>query len=150
MVHHTPQQYLTAFQTQAACCQALAELSQSQQTCLESADYAGLIELLGRKQQLIDQLSNPGSAGESLWQNWTVDRQSFAASDRAACELVLDKTSELLRQLLSVEDSATRQMECLHEETRKALAEVNLGGSAAQGYQSSDESTVSRRLDLDL
>lgn len=150
MVHHTPQQYLTAFRAQAACCQALAELSQAQQTCLAAADYAGLIELLGRKQQLIDQLAYTGQAGAALWQDWTVDRQSFTASDRAACELVLDETSELLRQLLSVEASAARQMESLHEETRAALAEVNLGGFAAQGYQSPDESTVSRRLDLDL
>ncbi len=142
--------YLEAFRSRTACCRALLELSSQQQDYIAASDYAGLIELLTHKQQLLDVLSNDSRDGSDLWQAWRTERDHLPHADRRACEQVLDEADELLKQLMSLEQSSTDLLSSRREATQLALAEVNHGGLAMHGYQSPAEANVSRRLDLDL
>lgn len=144
------ERYLEAFRCRTAYCRALLELSSRQQDYIAASDYAGLIELLTHKQQLLDELTNVNHDGSNLWQTWRTERDRLPQAERQACERVLDEADELLKRLLSLEQSSTDLLSDRRDSTQLALAEVNQGGVAMQGYLSPAEATVSRRLDLDL
>ncbi len=142
--------YLDAFRTRRACCRALLELSRRQADLISVRDYAALIDLLGHKQQLIDELAAPHGGLSPWWRGWKTDRERLAPGERAACEAVLDETETLLAELLSLDAAGTATLSTERESTAAALAEVNHAGLALEGYLPPAEVAVSRRLDLGL
>lgn len=142
--------FLNAFRSRAACCKALLDLSARQQSLIEESDYSSLVDLLGHKQQLVDELTQRNFEGNDLWVAWQHQRTSLVETERQRCERVLDETDLLLKQLMELELSSTSELSSRKDVVQSALAEVHQGGQAAFAYQSPDEVPVSRRLDLDL
>ena len=142
--------YLAAFRSRREYCRALLDLSVEQQALIAAEDYAGLVELLSHKQQLLDELLDAGREPAALWQAWRTERDRLPGDARQACEAVLDDVEQLLQKLRASEAESTQQFSANREVAQQLLRDVNQGRQLLAAYQSPSDPTAFRRLDLDL
>lgn len=144
----TPTDFFTAFHHRQACCLALLELSQRQTELIGDDNYHDMFEVLQSKQSLIEHLGRLSVEQQPLRAAWKSLREGFSAADRARCEAVLSETERLMGEVLSSEQTSTKQLLARRQLTQRELQALSTGVQAQLAYQSRPP-TIASRLDLD-
>lgn len=100
----------------------LLELSQQQQGLIEQQDYDQLVPLLLQKQTLIEALQATSQTTPSLPELWKQHRDTLPPLLRQECESWLERSEQMLEELMSYEQACTSQLLRQREETQHFLA----------------------------
>lgn len=126
----------------------LLELSRRQLQLIEADDYAQLVSVQGRKQQILERLNAISPAAPTLKDRWARDRDLLPPDDRRECDRTLAESESLLATLLEEEQaSATRLVE-RRDETQKQLESLGHGALAHDAYRRSLPTHDARNLDI--
>lgn len=143
----TSDEYLTAFRTRRECCRALLELSREQRQCIETDNYAELMELLPMKQRLVDELVGPPDAP---WKNWKQDRTQLPTSSRLTGDALLQETEDLLQSLLAEEHVGTQELTARRDASERELAHLSSSQQIDSAYGPAPLAGSRLGLDIDL
>jgi hypothetical protein len=91
-----------------ACYTALLDLSRSQRRLLAAGDFALLPDLLARKEELLDELSDIERLLAPLKEAWDDVRFGLTAEDRQRLDTSLGLAEELLADLIASERESER------------------------------------------
>ncbi len=130
----------TLFQHRFEYSRLLTELTEEQSTFISSQDYSGLIELLMRKQTVIEALHQYSNGQPPLQQQWKELRDSLNSQARSECEQLLEATEQNLAVVMEKEATCTQQMQSQRDHTRAQL-EVVAGGIAVQDAYHDDSNS---------
>ncbi|TWT62051.1 hypothetical protein Pan54_27900 [Rubinisphaera italica] len=119
----------------------LTELTDEQSTFISSEDYSGLIELLMRKQTVIEALHQYSNGEPPLQQQWCDLRDSLNSQIRSKCEQLLDATEQNLAEVMQKEAACTQQMQSQRDHTRAQLELVSGGIAVQDAYHDDDQSS---------
>ncbi|WP_339742427.1 hypothetical protein [uncultured Rubinisphaera sp.] len=128
---YSADQMQSIFQHRFEYSRLLTELTDEQSTFISSQDYSGLIDLLMRKQTVIEALHQYSNGDPPLQQQWRELRDSLNSQDRAKCEKLLEETEQNLADVMQKEATSTQEMQSQRDRTRAQLELVS-GGIAVQ------------------
>lgn len=140
--------YVAMFGERRKCFAALLELSRRQSGLVETDDYTELLNVLGKKQQIIGHLEEVGSRRPHLWQEWRRDRDRLPKAARQACEISLAESESLLAELMEHERVSTETLARRRDETRRELQSVTSGVRVNHEYRDSLAPVTHRHLDV--
>ncbi len=144
----SPTNFLAVFSTRREYCRALLAMARRQVELVEDGDYAGLLELLARKQRLLGRLDQLSQSHPDLWQQWREWRDRLAESEREACERALQESEELLAEALAEERTGADLLAARRDETQRQLEAVTQGLRASQAYRPDLGASSHRHLDV--
>ncbi|MBW3539656.1 MAG: flagellar protein FlgN [Planctomycetes bacterium] len=130
-------------------CRALLELSRHQRELIAADDYSRLLELLGRKQQVLALLTALDDGQREFADAWQHRRESIAGDERQACERLLAETDDLLRELVHEEHDSAELLSRRKAATAARLDELAAGARVHQGYRDDTASSLHRHLNLE-
>lgn len=105
-----PVALLNDFRQRRDCCRILLELAQEQAALVGQAAHPELIELINRKQHLVNRLTELRVTTDPAG-SWTQVRQQLATEVREECQRLLVEAEEYLRKLLTLEAACIQQMQ---------------------------------------
>ncbi|NOX54382.1 MAG: hypothetical protein GXP27_08040 [Planctomycetes bacterium] len=140
--------FSTIFATRREYCRILLEMSRRQFELVQNADYAGLLELLGRKQRLLGRLDQLNQSHPDLWEQWRQRRDYLPAEARSRCERILKESEDLLAQVLAQEKQGTDLLTAQRDATQQQLETIAQGIQTQEAYRDHLAPATHRRLDV--
>lgn len=128
---------------------ALLKLSFQQQDLINQDDYSGLLDVLGKKQQLLEQLDQYKKKLPALWEKWKSDRDQLPEEKRESCERILSESEAVLAKLLENEDTSTQCMVDRRDRTKQQIQSLNQGEKVGEAYRDSLAPVTHRHLNID-
>lgn len=138
---YSADQMQSIFQHRFEYSRLLTELTDEQSTFISSQDYSGLIDLLMRKQTVIEALHQYSNGDPPLQQQWRELRDSLNSQDRAKCEKLLEETEHNLAEVMQKEATSTQQMQSQRDRTRAQLELVSGGIAVQDAYHDDSHSS---------
>ena len=129
-------------------CRELLKLSRVQRRLIDLDNYAGLLDVLGRKQRILGSLDVLSRRHPELKEAWQANRATFDAGLREECEHVLAETEALFAELLEEETGSTEHLTRRRDATRKQLEAVSQGPQVHAAYRDSLAPSTHRHLDV--
>lgn len=130
-------------------CRTLLEMSRRQMALIETDDYAGLLEVLGRKQQVLSDMDAQKRRHPGLQERWRDYRATAEPEIRDECEHVLAETEAILAELMAEEHGSTEFLTQRREATRRQLQTISGGTQVHAAYRDHLAPSTHRHLDLD-
>ncbi len=118
------EQFRGIFQRRHEYARLLLELSNKQQRLIEEGEYSGLIELLLRKQTVLDELQAISQTDPPLLEQWMKKRDSLSGVHRQECEQWLAQSEKILAELMDLEQRCTSQLQQKRETTESELEAI--------------------------
>ena len=140
--------YLAAFQKRHEYCRVLLELSCEQKTCIEQTNTTELLEVLNRKQRILDEYQKLRDDQPQLAEHWKSVRDSFSPQTRTVCDSFLEETESMFYQLLDNEKHCTEELTEQKTNTEAQLRRVTAGAAAHHSYQDDNLNTSPQHLDI--
>ncbi|WP_339732167.1 hypothetical protein [uncultured Gimesia sp.] len=128
---------------------ALLKLSFQQQDLINQDDYSGLLDVLSKKQRLLEQLDQYKKQLPALWEKWKSDRDQMSAETRETCEQILSESEAVLAKLLHNEDTSTQCMVDRRDRTKQQILSLNQGEKVGEAYRDSLAPVTHRHLNID-
>jgi len=94
---------LTALQRQLACYHKLAQLADVQHTCVEQNRTRDLMQILGQRQEVLDQIADLEQVIGPAKRRWSDYLTELPADDRGVAEKMLAETRQLLERITRVD-----------------------------------------------
>ena len=94
---------LTALDEQVACYRKLAKLAEAQHHCVEQSQTEKLLEILARRQEVLDQIASFEKTVAPAKRVWPEYRDKLAPSLRDKAEALLAETRRLLEQITTAD-----------------------------------------------
>ncbi|HCS54119.1 hypothetical protein [Rubinisphaera sp.] len=138
---YSADQMQSIFQHRFEYSRLLTELTDEQSTFISSQDYSGLIDLLMRKQTVIEALHQYSNGDPPLQQQWRELRDSLNSQDRAKCEKLLEETEQNLAEVMQKEATSTQEMQSQRDRTRAQLELVSGGIAVQDAYHDDSHSS---------
>ncbi len=113
------------FQRRHEYARLLLELSTKQQSLIEEGEFSGLIELLLRKQTVLDELQAISQTDPPLLEQWKKMRDTISMAHRNECDQWLVRSEEILAQLMDLEQRCTSQLQHKRDATQSQLEAVS-------------------------
>ncbi|GAB4135797.1 MAG: hypothetical protein Tsb009_02470 [Planctomycetaceae bacterium] len=140
---------LTIFTRQRDLCKQLLECSQSQRPLIQADQYAQLLDVIARKQRLLDEWETMKSKHHpSLSQSWQEQRLKLDSDVRANCERLLKEIETLYEQLLNEEQLSTESLTTRRNQTQAQLREISKGTDVHRAYRDHLAPATHRHLDF--
>lgn len=137
--------FLANFRTRRLLCQTLQSLSEREATAIEAGQYEELIDVLERKDRVVERLNE----GREAIATWRIERDSLAAEDRAECDTLLNECELSLRSIQQQMQNATQRLTERRRATADLIQRVAAGQHTHQEYHSESTATSPQfRLDL--
>ncbi len=92
---------LTALQQQLACYQKLARLAELQHDCVEQSRTEDLLNILGQRQEVLDQVADLEQVIGPAKRRWSDYLVELAPADRGMAEEMMSETRRLLEKIMS-------------------------------------------------
>ena len=108
-------------------CRELLKLSRVQRRLIDDDNFAGLLDVLGRKQRILGSLDALAGPGPNLKQAWHAERESMDESLREECEHVLAETEAIFVELLQEESESTEYLTRRRDSTQRQLQAAAMG-----------------------
>ena len=144
----TSSDFLTVFQSRRDHCQALLELSRTQQELIRSDDFTGLLVVLGRKQLILGRLDEMKTRHREMFARWNTVREAFDTETRIDCDHVLAETEAVLAELIQEEDSSTQHIIRRRDEAHGELLALTDGSRVNHAYRDALAPATHRHLDV--
>jgi hypothetical protein len=132
----TVAELLHAFRDQISIVRAILELTVEQRQFIAEDDYASLKHLLERKQRLVNHLDRRRAEYADIWSAWGQSRHTLSGADRTACDHSVAQLNDLLRDLLSVEQSSIDTVSERRNSTLRELQTLSAAYETQHAYQS--------------
>ncbi|MCA8983131.1 MAG: hypothetical protein R3C12_11320 [Planctomycetaceae bacterium] len=129
------------FQRKYEYSRVLLELATQQQELIEGDDFTGLIQLLARKQTLIEALQAVSVVEPPLVTQWRLCRDRMEPGMRRECEAWLEQSEQLLEQLLEFEQQCASRLQRQRNDTQQQLAAVSGTLHVQEAYQDFPEAS---------
>ena len=101
---------LDVLKDRRAHCRELLKLSRVQRKYIESDNFIGLLQVLGKKQRILGSMDALTTRGANLKQAWRAERASMDECLREECEHVMAETEALFAELLEEESDSTDEL----------------------------------------
>jgi hypothetical protein len=131
-------------------CATLLELSLQQDKYIEADNYTALVEVLGKKQQVLGKMDAMNKEHPSLKQDWLDQRDTVVAEDRVRCDKVLSEIESILEKLMQHEEEATENLMKRRDETQQKLNDISKGVKVNEVYRDEVMPSTHRHLDVGL
>ena len=119
------EEFRSLFQRRHEYARLLLELSNKQQTLIDEGEFSDLIELLLRKQTVLDELQAISQTDPPLLEQWKEKRDSLSGTHRQQCEQWLAQSEEVLAELMDLEQRCTSQLQHKRQATQSQLEAVS-------------------------
>ncbi len=140
--------FLRIFTVHRECCRRLLDLSRSQDRLIEENDYDELLAVLGKKQQVLDQIAKFEEHRPRIKSMWKSLRGQLDDTLRGRCESLLDETAADLEELVRQEHRSSREIERRRAGTQQELRNLDQGERVQAAYRDSLAPVTHRRLDV--
>ena len=90
---------LTALEAQVACYKRLAKLAEQQHQFVQQGQTEALLEVLARRQEVLDQVARLETTLSSIKKNWSGYLEGLGALQQAQAQELLAQTRQLLEQI---------------------------------------------------
>lgn len=140
--------FLNVFQEFRDGWQQLLELSRQQMALIQDDDYVRLLELFGRKQQVLSRLDELNRRHPRLRERWHEHRSLVDSRLRNACEHLLAEAEALLADLLEHERRSTDELVSRRDRTQRQLQEIASGAGVHAAYRDGLAAVTHRHLDV--
>lgn len=137
------------FEARRAHCRNLLDLARQQKALIDADDYARLLEILGRKQRVLNELAAINERHPDLREQWQARRGRLEPGLRDDGEHILAETEAIMSELLDEESQSTRHLTAKRDRTQKQLQAVSSGGRVNEAYRTSLAPATHRHLDVD-
>lgn len=124
-------------QRQRALYVQLQELSQRQSPLVEQGQAEALLEVLGRRQKLIDELMRINEQVAPYREDWPRVWRQVPESDRPEVSDLLKDVSDRLAAILDQDESDRRRLQSSHDSVKTELRRVSGGTLAVRAYGAS-------------
>ena len=114
---------------------ALSELTAEQTQLVEERNYTALVNLLARKQTLVDALLQVSQTEPPLPIAWRQHRHLLSPAVRQECETWLAQAETILAHLIATEHACSTQVEQDHQQTRQQLATASQALNVHLAYE---------------
>ncbi len=118
-------EFRALFQRRHEYARMLLELSTRQQQLIETAEFSSLIELLLRKQTVLDELQAISQTDPPLLEQWKDKRDSISQTERQECDHWLSLSEQVLSELMDLEQRCTSQLQHKRDTTQTQLEAVS-------------------------
>jgi len=119
------EKFRSLFQRRHEYARLLLDLSTQQQELISHAQFGGLIELLLRKQTLLDALQELSQGEPPLLQQWENNRNLIPETVREECEHWLALSEQVLADLMELEQTCTSELQQKRDHTQTQLEAVS-------------------------
>lgn len=143
-------EFIGLMQKRYAMCQSLLELSLQQDQFIETDNYTALVEILGKKQQVLGQLDSMNQKHPALKEQWLKHRDQIPQNSRVECDKMLANVEEVLSKLMQHEEQATNSLVKRRDETQKKLNDIATGTQVNEEYRDNLAPATHRHLDVGL
>ncbi|MCG6154500.1 hypothetical protein [Rubinisphaera margarita] len=116
----------------------LLEISVEQESLIQQGQYAELIEILLKKQTLLDALRTCSDCDPPLPRQWHSLRNQLPSEERSRCESLLEQTENALASLMDREQVCTDTLQRQKDDTQTQLQLVSGGIAVQNAYQDDD------------
>jgi len=145
----TETEIVTHLRTRREYCRVLLELSRRQSQLIGNSDYSELLDLITRKQRVLQRLDSLKSRQSTVITCWKETRDTMPEDVRATCSALIDETESLLAELLDQENACTVELTHRRDETRRRLADISGGRQAHEAYHTEKPTLSQHVLDIE-
>ncbi|MBL4883547.1 MAG: hypothetical protein JKY95_03290 [Planctomycetaceae bacterium] len=121
----TGDDFRSLFQRRHEYSRLLLELSTKQQELIGQGQYNELIELLLKKQTILDALQSLSGTDPPLLEQWKENRETISVALRRECEHWLSLSEQVLAELMDLEQTCTSQLQQKRDATQSQLEAVS-------------------------
>lgn len=139
---------LDTFRRQHQLCARLLECSRLQMTLIVDENYTDLLDVISRKQRLIEQWDELKKRHPDLVQIWRDRRPHLATTERNACEKLIEGIQSLYETLLDEERESTEELTRRRDTAKGQLQNISNGAQTHQAYRDHLAPTTHRHLDI--
>lgn len=130
----TPQDNLISIlRTRREYCRAMLELARHQQTLIAEDRNNELIQLIAKKQRVLEGLTSLAQKFGGLVDHWKSVRDSLSSQDRTECDGIIAESEALLAETLQQESLGTEVLNLRRDRTRRELQELGELSQATAG-----------------
>jgi len=115
---------LTVLETRREYCRAMLELSREQQALIESNRHSELLQVVAKKQRVLEGLQQLGTSFGGLSRCWRGIRDHLPPDLKAACEAALAESEQLLAAVVAEENRGLEQLASHRDMMQRKLQEV--------------------------
>jgi flagellar biosynthesis/type III secretory pathway chaperone len=137
-VHRDPRSWLPRLtrllDEQIGVYEQLGALAQEQHACVESGDTDALLRILGRRQQLIDDLASRNTELEPFVSRWNDLAQAVSEDDRAALRARIERVETLVDQIAKQDEADHAALEQRRQATAGQMQSLASKRSAVAAY----------------
>ena len=130
-------------------CRALLQQSQRQRSLIAADDYTQILEVIARKQNLLEQWDELRRRQPDLGGVWRRRRPHLPAGVREECERLLAEIETLYTQLLKEEQDSTDFLTERRDSAQRRLQEISNGARVHQAYRDGLAPSTHRHLNVD-
>ena len=138
--------FLRQFRTRRLLCGTLADFSSRQQSLAASGDDAALVDLLARKDRVLQRLA--GESGPELVAEWQSARDYLDPDTRAQCQALLDECEAALAEVMAMDGQSITAVTARRDETQRQLKTAQQNERTAAGYAAADAPAAAPRLNV--
>ncbi len=124
-------------ENQEAVVRELAELAPEQASCIQSGDVDRLLVILGRRQQLVEQLLPTQVSLGSMTRDLDARLAEVDGARRDRVRELMASVDRCMKVVLESDESDRSRLEEQRDAARNGLEELDAGRRARHGYQAS-------------
>ena len=128
--------------------QAMLELSRRQCALIEAGEYPQLLDVLARKQRLLEQLDGLNARHPRIRAQWRANRDNLDPQTRDDCAHALAETEAILAELRDHEQASTQQLAGRRDRTAEAIKALAAGHDLHDAYRDNLAPATHRHLDV--
>ena len=113
----------------------MRELSRQQLAAAESSDANILLELVGRKDALMEDITRAAAASAGLKTAWAEARERVNAADRKRAEEALGGLGALLEEIFALDDRTRELVQGSREEVQQSLRRIQQSRTMTRAYK---------------
>jgi len=112
----------------------LSELSDQQSELISSGQTDELLNVLSKRQQLVEQLTQINSRLSPYRDHWSEVAERLPAGDRDRLRRLLDEVQQLLQRILDRDEQDRVELQSARERVGQQLQKTSRAGTARKAY----------------
>ena len=138
--------FLRQFRTRRLLCGTLADFSARQAELAASGDDEALVDLLARKDRVLQRLTTEG--GSDVAAEWQTVRDYLDPDTRGECDRLLAECEAALAEVMALDGQSITQVSARRDQTQAQLRAAQQNERTAAGYAAADATPAAPRLNV--
>ena len=123
------------------------ELSRRQLGVIEQGDVSELLSLLGRKQELLEQMGGVEQELAPAKRNWGQFRTTLSREQRPTVQTLIDEVRGVLKDLIALEKKGEESLQAQRRQTLEQIKQTERGSQLGKAYGAGAKPVVNRYVD---